>query len=277
MVSRVVNPVKRTIAANGYALGTFVYSSDPGIAEAAALAGFDFVVIDTEHTALTEREVQDAITSAHAGGASAFVRVRGADPATVGNVLDLGASGVVIPHLGATTHGASLADAARFAPRGFRGGCSTTRATAYGQRPLAQYVAEANDDIWVIALVEEVDAIDRLPELLAAGEIDVVIPGRGDLAVGLGVPGEMSHPRVLEVVDQIFEIVAAANTAIPGMYVSSAEDIGVWVERGARFLVCGIDYQLMSKTYMAIRRDFDKATHGVDLVDVPAAVTGGAQ
>lgn len=231
--------------------GTFVFSSDPAVTEIIGGAGFDFVILDREHTALGWSDIQNHARAARAAGISLLVRVAAADPVEVTHALDLGADGVVIPHFGLDAGASSeAARAARYAPRGERGTCTGIRANRYSLDSFARTLEEANEGVAVVVQVEDAVVLDGLDELLGLVPVDAVMPGLADLATSLGRPGGFAHPTVLAAADRLFASVAKAGLPL-GFYIANPQEVARWSGRPAAFQVFSIDYKVIAEGYLA--------------------------
>lgn len=239
--------------------GTFVFSSDAATTEIAGRAGFDFVIVDREHTSLSWREIGDHVRAGAAVGIPTLVRVQGPDGDEISHALDVGAEGVLIPHFGVDRErSARSVGSARFAPVGDRGTCTGTRAAAYSLDDFAKVVDEANREALVIAQIEDAAVLPDLDDLLASVPVDAVMPGLADLSTSLGRPGQFSHPDVLGACERVFKSTKAAHLPI-GLYIANAAELSRWAGRDARFYVYSIDYKVIAEGYRAARRAFQEA------------------
>ena len=239
------------IRSQNFLLGSFVFSTDASITEVYASAGFDFVIVDMEHGLNDLRSTMSHLRAARASGMSALVRV---GPATLGDVprlLDAGCEGIMIPHLGLPGSGALEAlQATRYAPLGSRPTCTGVSAADFGIGDFAAYVKRANNDIVTIGLVEDRECVDNIDEILSQKPVDWVMPGPGDLATSLQVPGQLRHPKVEAAVGQVFSAAERSNIPI-GMYVNHPDEIERWRAKGAKFLVLSIDLKLLGLSLKA--------------------------
>lgn len=234
--------------------GIFVFSPDPTHSEIAGLAGFEFVIVDLEHAALDIRDVANHVRAATAAGISTIVRVADDSPAGVARLLDTGVSGIVFPHVGLSPERTRAATSAmRYAPLGDRPTCTGVTAASYDLRPFDDYVKWSNTDALAIGLIEDAPVVDRLDEVLSSVRLDIVMPGPGDLAASLGLPGELAHPRVKEEVDRIVETVQRSGKSIIGAYATSVEAAIAWRQRGAKFIAYSIDYRILGAALRDIR------------------------
>ncbi|HKP16948.1 MAG TPA: aldolase/citrate lyase family protein [Gaiellaceae bacterium] len=253
-----MNRVRRLVADGQPANGTFVYSPDPAVVELIGAAGFDFVVVDTEHASLGRREVENLIRAADGKGMSALVRVNRIED--VAATLDAGAAGIVAPRFGADAASRELAASLRYPPAGTRGACTCSRSVDYGIQDLASVAAAADEEVWLLGLIEDRAAVEALDDVLAVPGLDAVMPGRSDLAASYGVPGRLDDPRVTAAVEQILDAAAARPGIAAVVYATDAEDAQRWRRRGAQVVVCSIDYKILARAYAAIARELKAAT-----------------
>src|SRR3990170_1993429 len=194
--------------------GAFQRIPAPGVTELCAAAGFDFVILDMEHTPISEERVGELVRAAEAVGIPAIVRVPSRDPVGVSRVLETGCVGIQVPLVRSAAEAEEIVRATRYAPHGTRG-LASPRQTRYG---MAMSIAE-----WVRTSVDAVLGVD------------VVFVGLTDLSADLGVPGDLAHPDVAAAVDAAL---AAAQTAgktagLPARDASSAAQL---MRRGAGYV-----------------------------------------
>jgi 2-dehydro-3-deoxyglucarate aldolase len=176
------------------ALGTWITLAHPAIAEMAAKAGFDWVAVDLEHSAITLRECEDLIRVIDLAGCTPLVRLTSNDPDQIKRVMDSGARGVIVPHVSAPAEAASAVAATRYQPRGVRG-VGLARAQAYGA-DFKGYRARLERDTVVVAMIESAAGVENADAILAVDGIDAYFLGPYDLSASLGVPGQLDHPKV---------------------------------------------------------------------------------
>jgi 4-hydroxy-2-oxoheptanedioate aldolase len=218
------------------ALGTWIKLPAVESVELMALAGFDFIVIDLEHSPLSIETVSTLVAVAHGRGVCPLVRVPDHSPAWVSRCLDAAASGVLVPHVDSLAQARQVAASARFEPDGGRGVGPTTRAGSWGMRPLADYLTPDPAPV-VIAQVESSQGLDEAVDVVAAGAVDAMFIGPADLSVALGKP--VSHP---DVVPRIDAIVAACQDA--GTPLGTA--IGADPAAAARLAGAGYSFVMVS-------------------------------
>jgi 4-hydroxy-2-oxoheptanedioate aldolase len=245
------NRIRQRFAEGRPALGSFVFSRDPASTEIVAAAGFDFVIVDTEHTTVSPADVEHHARAAAAHGRAALVRVPPEEIASVGRLLDAGVQGIMMSHFGEDeAASATLSSIVRYAPRGKRPACSGVRSTAYSMRPFAECVRSNDADLLAVGIVEDETVVARLERLLAAAPLDAVMPGPGDLSTSMGLPGQPTHPRVREVVREVLAIARRAGVRV-GMYLNSPAEYDDWAAERLDFIVYLFDYKVLAQAYRA--------------------------
>lgn len=227
-------------------VGTFVKFASPDVIELAEAAGFAFVVVDLEHSTLTEQNAVDLVRHADACGLPALVRVPEVDAAAVNRLLEAGAAGIQLSMLTRVAQTRALVAATRFAPVGRRSVSLANRAARFGAVPLARFLRAEQDDPPVLVGQIETAWTDPLPDLIAA--LDVCFVGSTDLAVDLGLPAD---PTVLRAaVDRVREAARSAAVAFGGWVPAraAAADLGLG---DADYLVVGSDLQMLAAALRA--------------------------
>lgn len=227
------------------AVGTFVKIPAPEVAEIISLAGFDFVVIDTEHALLSVRDVYGLIVIYSRMGVAPLVRISDHSYGDGQRYLDAGAAGLLVPHVSNGAQAEATMRQFLFPPLGTRGMGYAARAGLWGNLPggPAEYVRFGQDDVVRIAMIEEREAIDDLDRILSAPGLDGVFIGPGDLSLSLGV-----RPNSTTVHDAVTKAIAAAAAAgIPvGTVAQGSEQIRLRAEQGCRFILVGNDASLLN-------------------------------
>ncbi|HZI67044.1 MAG TPA: aldolase/citrate lyase family protein [Thermoanaerobaculia bacterium] len=214
-------------------VGCFLTWPVPGIVELAAIAGFDFVVIDSEHGFFTIESVADLIVAADGAGIAAIVRAPSADSGEVGRYLDAGAAGTLLPRVEGVAAVRTAISALKFAPRGSRG-LGGVRANRYATVPLADFVRRANEETLVAVQIERQGALTDLPAIADDPDVDVLFVGPNDLSQALGVPGVTSSPTYRKALAQVASEAARAGKSA-GIMVGRREDIPDLSALGYRF------------------------------------------
>jgi 4-hydroxy-2-oxoheptanedioate aldolase len=213
----------------------------PLVAELIARTGFPAVTLDQQHGLYTIESTIAGIAAVHTAGAAPLVRVPLGDFAVASRVLDFGAEGVIAPMINNVDDARRFAAAAKYPPLGERSS-GPLRALMLNQMELTDYVAQANDEIVTLAMIETREALRNLDAILATPGIDAVFVGPSDLSLALS-DGKTLDPHSREVDAAVSEIGAAAQKAgkIAGAYTANAERANELAARGFRFLAVASD------------------------------------
>jgi 4-hydroxy-2-oxoheptanedioate aldolase len=231
------NATKRRLAAGGTVFGIFIPFGEPGLVELCGIAGFDFVIIDMEHGAIDAPQCENLIRAAEVADVTPVVRVSTTEPAAILRLLDAGAQGIMAPHVNSREDAARAVAAVRYPPLGRRG-AGSQRAAAYGMKlHRRDWVRHANQEMLLIAMLEEVDAMEHVRDILAVPGVDAYEVGRGDLSLSMGLPGEVSHPRVEAAVEQAVAAVLDAGKTVSDT-IGSPQEAKTLIDRGYRMMNC---------------------------------------
>jgi 4-hydroxy-2-oxoheptanedioate aldolase len=223
--------------------GPLVQISSPALMEVLGLAGFDFVVLDREHGALSVMDIELLARACASTGLTPLVRLRSPVAAEISAVLDTGVAGVHVPRVESPETAVAVVKAARFFPAGHRGLNPFVRAASYSHDSVAEFVTKSNQEVVVVICVEGSVALTRLDEILAVEGIDVIFLGPYDISHALGIPGEVTHPRVIEAVGGAMSRVVG-HGLVAGVFTSTVEGARLWAERGAQYIVFSVDTRL---------------------------------
>lgn len=234
--------IKAKLKRGEVSLGSWMSMGHLSIAEIIASAGYEWVVIETEHTAIDNHEVLRLLPAIEHAGAVPLVRLAWNDHVQCKAVLDSGAAGVLVPMVNSKAEAEAAVAAVKYPPQGTRG-VGLARAQHYGQR-FAEYVRDANDSTLVIVQIEHVDAVRNIEEILEVPGIDGTFIGPYDLSMSMGLPGQLEHPEVQQARRRVLEATKARGLA-PGIHLvhpdRAANDIAQRVAEGYQFIALGTD------------------------------------
>ena len=248
--------IKEKIRRGEPSLGTWMSMAHPSIAEILAMAGYDWVVIETEHTAIDVSEVLRLIIAIEQRGSIPLVRLAWNDPIQAKAVLDSGAAGVLVPMVNSKTDAQLAVQMTKYPPLGFRG-VGLARAQGYGEN-FDEYVKNANDDTLLIVQIEHKDAVANIEEILSVPGIDGTFIGPYDLSLSLGIPGQISHPDVLAAKQKVCEA-TLAHGLIAGVHFvqprTAADDCRQAITEGYRFIALGTDILFLGDSARALQKE----------------------
>ncbi len=242
-------PLRARIRDGETVFGPFMKLASPQIVEIAGRAGFDFVIIDMEHGPLGADDVENLVRAAEGAGIAAVVRVYDNSPALIARALDVGAQGVLVPHVSSAREAQLLAKAARFAPEGERGVCRFVRAAEFSAKDRWTYFREANERTLVVAMIEGMEGIASLDEILGVPGLDVVFVGPYDLSQAMGLTGQVSDPRVASEMQRVVDRARSRGVAV-GTFVDDVEGARRWEALGVQFVSYSVDVGII---YEAMR------------------------
>lgn len=222
-------------------------------AEVVAGAGFDWFLIDTEHTPADIENVLRQLQAVAAYPTTPIVRVPWNDMVTIKRVLDLGVQTILIPQVTTVEEARNAVTYARYPSAGVRGAAGSTRATRYGR--IKNYFKGADAEICVLVQLESEAALKNLEAVAAIEGIDGIFIGPADLHASLGYLGETAHADVIPVIDDAIVRIAKAGKA-PGILTSSEENARRWLKLGALFVAVGTDVGLLARGADALLAKF---------------------
>lgn len=228
--------------------GTFYKFNNPQMTEMLGFAGFDFLLLDGEHSTYSYSEMQDTVRTANGVGMQAVVRVPSGLPEHVLHACDLGAQGVQVPGLHSPEEAAAVTDEMRFYPVGHRGFGLTTRAARYGFCDGGEFMQWSNNELLCVVMVETLDMVHKLDELCKNPEIDVLFVGPGDLSQEIGKPGQTRCPEVLELAKKINDAALAAGKK-SGMFCGSLEDVERAIGWGMQYIAYSSDLSMLCTAF----------------------------
>ncbi|MCP9233363.1 aldolase/citrate lyase family protein [Mesorhizobium sp. LMG 17147] len=240
-------------------VGTWIKTPSRIVAEVLAGAALDVLCLDAEHAPFDRKDLDGAIFASSAQDMPVLVRPASASPENILNALDLGATGVVAPHIRSGSDAEALVRHCLFGPGG-RGYAGSTRAAGFTRSPMAAYRQRAIDDTAIIAQLEDREALNDLADIVRIDRLDCVFVGRIDLTISMGAQSP-DDPAVIEAVTEICRRAREAGRRV-GMFVSNLADVPVWIERGASFFLLSSDQTFLMQGAQALRTSFEAAAQG---------------
>lgn len=236
-----MSKLKELLKSGQMALGTHVSLTDSVLTEAIGLTGYDYIWIDTEHTAISLETLERHLIAARAAGVSAIVRVPWNDAVRLKPLLEMGPDGIVIPMINSAEEARAAIRACNYPPSGIRG-YGPRYACRYGLMESEAYLAQANSAILKLLQIEHISAYQDLDEILAVEGVDAFIIGPCDLAASMGFIGQWNHREVLDVLDDIIKRAHAANKKIgASVGLINKEEAARWINRNPDMLSLASD------------------------------------
>ncbi|MGH8714019.1 MAG: HpcH/HpaI aldolase family protein [Casimicrobiaceae bacterium] len=191
-----INHFKRAIASGRTPLGAWLSSGSPATAEALGCAGFDFLVVDMEHTPIDPPQMVDILRAIAGTPAQAIARPPWNDIVMIKRALDAGAQTLLLPFVQDADEARRAVASTRYPPEGVRGVAGTHRGSRYGTVP--DYLRRAREELCVIVQIETPPALASLDEIAAVPGVDSIFIGPSDLSASMGYLGDVANPAVQE-------------------------------------------------------------------------------
>jgi len=239
-----VNQFKRAIlAGTSTPYGVWLVSGAPATAEALGSAGFDFLVVDTEHTPIEPPQVAEILRTMAGTPASAVVRPAWNDMVLIKRLLDAGAQTLLMPFVQNADEAKRAVAYTRYPPDGVRGVAAVQRASRWGN--VANYAKTAAQEICVIVQIETAAAMDNLPAIAAVPGADSTFIGPADLAASMGHLGDFNHPDVQAKIKHGVELCRKAGKPV-GTVGPNPEMVLRYLEYGFTWIAINSDIGMMT-------------------------------
>lgn len=239
------NAFKQAIASPGVQIGLWLGLGDPYTAELCATAGFDWLLIDGEHGPNDLRSMLAALQAVAPYPSQPVVRVPVGDTALIKQVLEIGATTLLVPMVESAEEARALVAATRYPPRGVRGvGSGLARSSRWSAQ--ARYLHEADDSICLLVQVETAAALAQLDAIAAVDGVDGVFIGPADLSASMGHLGNPGHADVRTAIDAGLARILAAGKA-PGILAVDEALARHYIGLGARFVAVGVDATMLAR------------------------------
>lgn len=248
------NMFKQSLREGRQQIGLWLALADSYCAEVCATCGFDWLLIDGEHAPNDLRATLAGLQAVAAYGSHPVVRIPKGDEALIKQVLDIGATSLLVPMVDTAEEARRLVRAVRYPPHGIRGvGSGIARSSRWNH--YQDYLHKANETVCLLVQAETSEALANIESIASVDGVDGVFIGPSDLAASMGLLGQPGHPAVRDaVIDGLRRI---ARSGKPGGVLCVDEALArVYIEAGARFIAVGTDTALLSKAATALAERF---------------------
>jgi 4-hydroxy-2-oxoheptanedioate aldolase len=247
------NRFKHALKAGQAQIGLWSSLSSSYTVEVIAGAGFDWLLLDMEHSPNDLESLLGQLQAAAPYPTHPVVRVPWNDMVAIKRVLDVGAQSLLVPYVSTPEEAAAAVSYTRYPPGGVRGVAGTTRATRFGR--IQDYARRASEELCLLIQVETRSALDNIEAICAVEGIDGVFIGPADLHASLGYPGETADPKVKPLIDDAIRRIRKAGRA-PGILTPSEADARHWLQCGALFVAVGADVGILARGAEALAAKF---------------------
>jgi 4-hydroxy-2-oxoheptanedioate aldolase len=251
------NKLKEKLSKGLNVFGPFCKIHDPAAIEIAALAGFDFVIIDMEHGTSSIESAQNMIRAAEARGITPVIRVTENNESSIMRCLDIGVHAIQVPQVCIENDAAKVVNAVKFFPEGQRGVCKYVRAADYSSLGKSAYFESANNEVLTIVQIEGIQGIENLEKIIKIEGIDVIFLGPYDLSQSCGVPGQVHHEKVQNLMVHAVKIARAKGIWV-GTFVENEADALKWCKLGVQYISFSVDVGILQNAYTTICANLKK-------------------
>lgn len=248
------NPFKSALVAGQPQIGLWLSMADAYLAEVAATARFDWLLIDGEHAPNDLRSMLAALQAIAPYPSHPVVRVPQGDTALIKQVLDIGARSLLVPMVDTAEQARAIAAATQYPPQGVRGvGSAVARSSLWTSR--ADYMDIADDEICLLVQAETVTAMHNLPEICAVQGVHGVFIGPADLSASMGHRSNPGHPEVQAAIDKAIATIVASGKAA-GILTSDPALAQHYLQLGCTFVAVGVDVLVFAQAARQLRAQF---------------------
>ncbi len=233
-----VNRLKRALAEKRRQVGCWLTLESANATEIVAGAGFDWMLLDMEHTGVTLAEIGHHVLAAAYGGTELVVRIPSLDPVLTKNLLDNGVRSLMYPYVQSGAEAAQVVAMTRYPPHGVRGVAGWNRGNGYNR--IKDYGARYAEALCVIAQVESPQALAAIPDFGRVDGLDAIFVGPNDLAANMGHYGNPQHPDVQQAIAGALASIKATGKAAGILNFNPAEAKALF-EAGFDFAAIGSD------------------------------------
>lgn len=247
------NAFKAALKRGELQIGLWSSLCSPIVSEIISQSGFDWILVDTEHSPNEPPDVLAQLQALKGGTATPIVRPAWNDAVLLKRLLDIGVQAVLVPFVQNAEEARKAVAACRYPPAGIRGITTSGRGSHYGR--VSDYLKRADGEICVLVQVETGEALARIEEIASVDGVDGVFIGPADLSASLGHIGNPNHPEVQTAIqDAVKRLTAIGKPA--GILTPSEPDARRYIEWGYRFVAVGSDLGLMAKHADALAKAF---------------------
>ncbi|MCD8351412.1 MAG: aldolase/citrate lyase family protein [Planctomycetaceae bacterium] len=229
--------------------GTFADFDSPDIVEIFGLAGFDFTVVDCEHSALGPDRALEMVRAGSLAKMPTMVRVPNALPSTILKHLDIGSAGIMVPLVHTPDTAKTVAEAARYYPRGRRG-YAGMRSGNWGFITVEEHIERCNANTFVQVQAESVEAVKNIDAIAATDGIDSIFIGTFDLSQSMGIPGQVNDPKMVEAIGTVLKAVKGAGK-VAGIFAGTIENAKRYADMGFQFIIYAGDVIMINQAATA--------------------------
>jgi 2-keto-3-deoxy-L-rhamnonate aldolase RhmA len=247
------NKIKRLLKDGKAVCGSYIQSPDAYTAEMMAMAGFDFILVDTEHSPIDVPQLNIVMIALRGSESSVVVRAIWNDPVNIKRILDLGPEGIIVPWVNSAEECRRAVAACKYQPEGVRGFGPRRAFRINAGGNLKEYAAEANKQIAVFVQIETPQAVAALDEILTTPGLDGIMIGPADLSMSHGLLPDLDAPALDAIIDKV--LAKCKQHKVPfGMFTHTVERAKKWAARGAQIVTAGGDLDWIAEGIARVKK-----------------------
>jgi 2-dehydro-3-deoxyglucarate aldolase len=250
--------LKKKLKDKDISIGSWLQFNSPDVAEVMAKAGFEWLAVDMEHGPIDVADLPDLFRAIENGGALPLVRLSENNPYLIKRVLDAGAQGIIVPAIRSAEEFRQAVKSAQYPPKGRRG-IGYSRANNYGL-DFKTYFNRFNDDVVVVAQIEDIGAVNDIEEIFSVKEIDSFIIGPYDLSGSINKTGCFDDPEVKAAIKKVLDAAKKRRIA-PGIHVIPPDinEVRQRINEGFKFIAVSMDTYMLgasaSQLFQALKEN----------------------
>ena len=246
--------LKEQLFSSDRMIGTFIKTPNYQIVEIVTSCNLSFVALDAEHAPFSKSDLDTCILAARANDTPVIVRVPTSNEEDVLSVLDMGANGVLFPHINCKQDAITAINVSKYKSEDFelgrRGFSNSSRSGNYGSFTIDEMIETSNKNVSVLCQIEEIQAVDNIDEITEVRGIDCLFIGRADLAVSMGC-NSITDSIVENAIDIVVK--SAKRNGIPlGMYLPDNNDLEKWISKGFSLFIVGSDQSYLKSSILKL-------------------------
>jgi 4-hydroxy-2-oxoheptanedioate aldolase len=257
MKNRKENGLLKKLKQNKVVYGTWSMTGSTTVVEVLANTGLDYIILDMEHASISFETIENQVRACELHNVQAIIRLSTCDEQLILRALETGCRGIMVPHITTKEDAIKVAKACKYAPQGTRGLSPYTRNHIFTHDNLQNSLEDENNNTFVGILVEGSEGINNLSEIADVDGIDLIYTGIYDISQSIGLTGELTHPKVLELQKKCVSIVNNGNgSAIAGSFAKDIEYVKTLKDNGFKFIAFSADGYILKKAYQEALEKF---------------------
>ena len=248
--------MKRRLKDGQIVFGPWCVIPSPSIINIIGAAGLDFVIIDMEHGPMGFETAEDMVRAAESENCCPLIRVGQRGESAVLRALDIGAHGLLIPHVENRKDAEESVSLSKYYPEGSRGFSPYTRAGGYGYLEVENHAQKENEETLIGVILEGKAGIENIDSIVETKNIDLIYIGAYDLSQAMGMPGQVGHPIIKKEMGKCIRKIRDHGIAAGGYVAKNTDDIRWMIDMGMQFITCLPDATVIFHAFYECMRDF---------------------